>query len=43
MASTVIIESIDEGQSMFMTSEEMLIEFLKKHKEVDYQGVTRTR
>ena len=43
MASTVIIESIDDGQSMFMTSEEMLIEFLKKHKEVDYQGVTRTR
>ena len=43
MASTVIIESVDEGQSMFMTSEEMLIEYLKKHKEVDYQGVTRTR
>lgn len=43
MASTVIIESVDEGQSMFMTSEEMLIEYLKKHKEVDYQGVIRTR
>ena len=43
MASTVNIESIDDGQSMFMTSEEMLIEFLKKQKEVDYQGVTRTR
>ena len=43
MASTVKIESVDEGQSMFMTSEEMLIDFLKKHKEVDYQGVTRTR
>lgn len=43
MASTVNIESEDEGQSMFMTSEEMMIEFLKKHKEVDYQGVVRTR
>lgn len=43
VASTVNIESEDEGQSMFMTSEEMLIEFLRKHKEVDYQGVTRTR
>lgn len=43
MASTVRIESQDDGQSQFMTSEEMLIEFLKKHKEVDYQGVVRTR
>ena len=43
MASTVNIESIDEGRSMFMTSEEMLIEFLKNHKEVDYQGVVRTK
>ena len=43
MASTVIIESVDDGESMFMTSEEMLIEFLKRHKTVDYQGVTRTK
>ena len=43
MASTVTIESEDEGQSMFMTSEEMMIEFLRKHKEVDYQGVVRTQ
>ena len=42
MASTVEIESEDDGQSMFMTSEEMMIEFLRKHKEVDYQGVVRT-
>ena len=42
MASTVNIESIDDGQSQFMTSEEMLIEFLRRHKEVDYQGVVRT-
>ena len=42
MASTVIIESVDEGNSTFMTSEEMMIEFLKRHKTVDYQGVVRT-
>ena len=43
MASTVNIESIDDGRSMFMTSEEMVIVFLKNHKEVDYQGVVRTK
>ena len=43
MASSVIIESVDEGRNYFMTTEEMLIEFLKKHKEVDYQGVVRTK
>ena len=43
MASTVIVESIDEGRSTFKTSEEMLIEFLRKHKTVDYQGVIRAK
>ena len=43
MATTVIIESVDEGRSLFKTSEEMMIEFLRKHKTVDYQGVLRTR
>lgn len=43
MASTVNIESVDEGRSTFMTSEEMLLEFLKRHKTVDYQGVVRTK
>ena len=43
MASSVTIESVDEGQSFYTTSEEMLIEYLKKHKEVDYQGVVRTK
>ena len=42
MASTVNIESVDEGRSMFMTSEEMMIEFLRNHKVVDYQGIVRT-
>lgn len=43
MASTIDIESVDEGQSQFMTTEEMVIEFLKRHKEVDYQGIVRTK
>ena len=43
MASTVNVESEDEGRSMFMTSEEMMIEYLRRHKEVDYQGVVRTK
>jgi len=43
MASTVNIESVDEGRSMFRTAEEMMIDFLRKHKVVDYQGVSRTK
>ena len=43
MASTVNIESVDEGQSIYMTTEEALIDFLRKHKTVDYQGVSRTK
>lgn len=41
MASTVNIESLDDGQSQYMTSEEMMIEFLRKQKTVDYKGVAR--
>lgn len=41
MASTVRFDSVDEGTSLYMTSEEMLIEFLKKQKTVSYQGVSR--
>ena len=43
MASTVDVKSEDEGQSTFMTSEEMMIAFLRKHKTVDYQGVSRVK
>ena len=43
MASTVDVRSVDEGRNTFVTSEEMLIEFLRRHKEVDYQGVSRTK
>ena len=41
MASTVRFESIDDGESMFMTSEEMTIEYLKSKKNVSYNGVRR--
>lgn len=43
MASTIDVKSEDEGTSTYMTSEEMLIEFLRRHKEVDYQGISRTK
>lgn len=43
MASTVRFESLDDGVSMYMTSEEMMIEYLKKQKSVSYQGVTRVK
>ncbi len=43
MASTVRMESLDEGQSLYKTTEEAVIEFLKKHKTVDYQGVVRIK
>lgn len=43
VASTVNIKSLDEGQSQYMTSEEMMVEFLKKQKVVDYHGVVRVK
>lgn len=43
MASTVRFDSEDDGESQFMTSEEMLIQYLKKHKTVSYRGVTRVK
>lgn len=43
MASTVRFESVDDGESTFMTSEEMLIEYLKKQPSVSYRGVTRVK
>lgn len=42
MASTVHFESLDDGESLFMTSEEMLIQYLRSQKSVSYQGVRRT-
>ena len=41
MASTVRFESLDEGQSQFMTSEEMVIQYLRDKKTVSYKGVRR--
>ena len=42
MASTVRFESVDEGQSQFTTSEEMVIQYLREQKTVSYNGVRRT-
>lgn len=42
MASTIDFESVDEGESQFMSSDEMMIEYLQRHETVDYQGVKRT-
>lgn len=41
MASTVRFESLDDGESQYMTSEEMLIKYLKNKKTVSYKGVRR--
>ena len=41
MASTVRFESLDEGESQYMTSEEMTIKYLKSKKSVSYNGVRR--
>ena len=42
MASTVRFESVDDGQSQYTTSEEMVIQYLREQKTVSYQGVRRT-
>ena len=42
MASTVRFESVDEGQSQYTTSEEMVIQYLREQKTVSYKGVRRT-
>ena len=42
MASTVRFESVDEGQSQYMTTEEMAVSYLRDQKTVSYQGVSRT-
>lgn len=41
VASTVRFESLDDGKSLFMTSEEMLIEYLRNHRTISYQGISR--
>lgn len=41
MASTVRFESLDDGESLYMTSEEMLIQYLRGKKSVSYSGVRR--
>lgn len=41
MASTVRFESLDDGQNLYMTSEEMVINYLRDKKSVSYKGVRR--
>lgn len=41
MATTVRFESLDDGESQYMTSEEMTIQYLKNKKTVSYNGVRR--
>ena len=41
MASTVRFESLDEGESQYMTSEEMTIRYLRGRRTVSYQGTRR--
>ena len=42
MASVFDFEREDDGASVFMTSNEMSIEFLKDHPTINYTGVKRT-
>lgn len=41
MASTIIFDSADSGTSLFRTSEEMLIDYLREQKTVSYNGIKR--
>lgn len=41
MASTVRFESLDDGESQYMTSEEMVIQYLRDKKTISYNGVRR--
>lgn len=41
MASTLRFDSLDDGESQFMTSEEMVIEYLRNKKTISYKGVRR--
>ena len=41
MASTIRFNSVDEGQSQYVTSEEMVIQYLREKKTVSYKGMRR--
>ena len=41
MASNVRFESLDDGVSQFMTTEEMTMKYLKTKKSVSYNGTHR--
>ena len=41
VASTVRFESLDDGENQYMTTEEMVIKYLRNKKTVSYNGVRR--
>lgn len=41
MASTIRFKSVDEGQNQYVTSEEMVIQYLREKKTVSYKGTRR--
>lgn len=41
MASTINFDSLDDGETLFLTTEEMTIKYLKTKKSISYNGVRR--
>ncbi len=41
MATTLRFQSLDEGQSQYMTTEEMVIRYLREQETISYKGVRR--
>jgi len=41
MATTVQFEAQDDGESMFVTTDVMLVDYAKKHNKLNYRGVRR--
>ncbi len=41
MATTVRFDAVDDGESQFVTTDAMLIDYAKKQKQIDYCGVRR--
>ena len=43
MASTVQFEAQDDGESMFVNTDVMLVDYAKKHNKLNYSGVKRVK
>ena len=41
MATTVQFEALDDGESLFVTTDVMLVDYAKKHNKLNYKGVRR--